>query len=135
MTVGERIHTYRKKLGLSQAAFAKKIGASQSAVYYWESGKRQPRVEQLARMAGALQVPIWELLGVTKQEALLMYNSDAFNTTNYDTASLSKTIKKDVIYEANFKNLKKAYDQLNVSGQREAIKRVSELAEIKKYTE
>ena len=38
----EQILQARRKLGLSQAAFAELIGVSLRAVKYWESGQRNP---------------------------------------------------------------------------------------------
>lgn len=38
----ERIKSVRERLGLSQAAFAEKIGVSQPLVALWEMGERTP---------------------------------------------------------------------------------------------
>ncbi len=62
MTVGEKIYKLRIYSGLSQKEFADKVGASQSAINYWENGKRQPRVAQLKKIARFLDFPLYDLL-------------------------------------------------------------------------
>lgn len=47
---------------LSQKDFANKIGASQSAVNYWENNERQPRTEQSKKIAVAFNIPLYILL-------------------------------------------------------------------------
>lgn len=42
MNVGERIKKLRKKLGLTQAAFAARIGSVQNTVTGYESGRKNP---------------------------------------------------------------------------------------------
>lgn len=62
MTVGEKIYKLRTYSGLSQKEFADKVGTSQSAINYWENGKRQPRVAQLKKIAKFLNFPLYNLL-------------------------------------------------------------------------
>ena len=62
MTEGEKIYKLRVYSGLSQKEFADKVGASQSAINYWENGKRQPRVAQLKKIAKFLNYPLYDLL-------------------------------------------------------------------------
>nr|MBC8228776.1 helix-turn-helix domain-containing protein [bacterium] len=45
------IRTLRKKLGLSQRQFAKRLGVSKRTVAYWESGKSSPGEEMLNKLA------------------------------------------------------------------------------------
>ena len=47
---------------LSQKDFANLIGASQSAVNYWENNERQPRTEQSKKIATAFNIPLYMLL-------------------------------------------------------------------------
>ena len=48
--VGERIVAYRATEGLSTDEFAKKVGVSRQSVWYWETGRRTPRGEALAKL-------------------------------------------------------------------------------------
>lgn len=45
------IKELRIEHNLSQAALAKELGVSQSAVYYWENGKREPSIDMLEKIA------------------------------------------------------------------------------------
>ena len=56
----------RKRLGLSQAALAEKLGVEQPTVQRWEKGKREPDLGQLISLANVLGVEPGALLsGVT----------------------------------------------------------------------
>ncbi|MDE5801876.1 MAG: helix-turn-helix domain-containing protein [Lachnospiraceae bacterium] len=135
MTVGEKIKELRSKKGMTQKELGEKCGFADSAIRRYELGKANPKLETIKRIANALEVPTWELLGISKQEAVLAYENDYYNKTDYETSELSPIIKDDIIHESRFNKLKNAYNMLNDSGQKEAIKRVEELTEIKRYTE
>lgn len=45
------IKELRIEHNLSQAALAKELGVSQSAIYYWENGKREPSLDMLEKIA------------------------------------------------------------------------------------
>lgn len=62
MTIGEKIYQFRNSLNLTQKQFAEKAGVAQSAVNFWENGKRQPRIEQLKKIATAFNISLSELL-------------------------------------------------------------------------
>ena len=134
MTIGEQIKAFRKKIGYTQKQLAEKCEVAEITIRQYESDKRQPRIEQLHKIASVLEVPIWTLLGISKQDALLAYGSDYFNHTGYETSKLSQVIKKDILYETQFNKLKESYNSLNSLGQKEAVKRIKELTEIPRYT-
>lgn len=52
----------RKRLGLSQAALAEKLGVEQPTVQRWEKGKREPDLAQLISLANVLGVEPGALL-------------------------------------------------------------------------
>lgn len=62
MTIAEKLYKLRSDNGLSQQAFADKVGVSQSAINYWENGDRQPRISQIKKIAKAFNVPLYILL-------------------------------------------------------------------------
>ena len=135
MTVGEKIKELRIQKGMTQKELGKKCGFADSAIRRYELGHANPKLETIQKISNALEVPIWTLLGISKQEAVLAYENDYFNKTEYETSELSPMIKNNIIQEARFNKLKNAYNSLNDSGQQEAIKRVKELTEIRRYTE
>lgn len=52
----------REEKGLTQAQLAEKSGVAAISIHQYESGKREPRIEQLQRIAGALNISISALL-------------------------------------------------------------------------
>jgi len=55
---GERIVAYRATEGLSTGEFAKKVGVTRQSVWYWETGRRTPRGEALAKLQNVGLYPI-----------------------------------------------------------------------------
>lgn len=48
--IGERILALRRALGLTQAQFAERVGASRSRVNNWEAGTRRPDLDAAIRI-------------------------------------------------------------------------------------
>ena len=75
MSVGERIRERRKVIGYTQKELAEKSGIATVSVQQYERGVRQPRLEQLRRIALALDTTVSELVEpgywstVSKEEA------------------------------------------------------------------
>ena len=69
MSVGERIRNMRTQAKLSRRKLGDKAGVSESAIKQYETGLRQPRVEQLQRIAAALGIDVMELLGGVNAES------------------------------------------------------------------
>jgi len=62
--LSERINRWREsKEGLSQAALAKKIGISPSAVAQWELGQTTPTHDHVEKIAHAVGVSVQEFWG------------------------------------------------------------------------
>ena len=62
MSLGERIGTHRKNLGLSQEQLAELVGVSRQAVTKWETGQSAPSTEHLLKLAAALGTTVDILL-------------------------------------------------------------------------
>lgn len=62
MTIGESIRHHRKKLNLTQAQLAERIGVSAQAVSKWENGAGLPDI--------SMAVPLARALGTTTDELL-----------------------------------------------------------------
>lgn len=56
------IKRYRKLLGLTQRELAEKCGLATGTIQQYELGKRKPKIEQLQKIANALNVPVKYLL-------------------------------------------------------------------------
>lgn len=61
MTIGERIRQARKERGLTQKQLGEVSGTSETTVKQYERGVRQPRIDQLQRIAAALGVDFYSL--------------------------------------------------------------------------
>ena len=62
MTIAERIRKARKEAGLTQKQLGDRMGVSDASITQYESGKRNPKVETLQRIAKALGVGVDVLL-------------------------------------------------------------------------
>lgn len=163
MTIGERIKASRTSAGLTQAQLAQKSGLAVGTIHQYESNKRQPRVEQLKKIANALSVPVdvlvdnehykLHLLGL---EAIAGLRDDISIFSIPESENVEEEIKKrDRETQINLNKLKflirskcadftesdfiivrdlvNGFYQLNAVGQKKAIERIGELAEIPKY--
>ncbi|MCC4121164.1 helix-turn-helix domain-containing protein [Lactococcus lactis] len=64
----EQLKTLRKINGLTQKELAENVGVQQGAINKWESGKTEPNIEILGRLADYFDVSIDYLLGRKKKE-------------------------------------------------------------------
>ncbi len=68
--LGQRVRERRKAAGMSQAQFARRLGLeSESSIYKLESGRSQPSLLLLIRIANVLHVSIDYLLGIVDSPA------------------------------------------------------------------
>lgn len=67
-TLGKRIVSYRKKLGLTQDQLAEKLGVTAQAVSKWENDLSCPDITMLPRLAAIFGISTDTLLGVTKEK-------------------------------------------------------------------
>lgn len=56
MTMGERIKAARKAAGLTQAELGEKVGVAAITIRQYESGKRNPNIGQLIKIAKGLDI-------------------------------------------------------------------------------
>lgn len=61
--MGARIRRAREHTGLTQGTLAGAIGRTQTAISYWESGRRSPDIADLIALAGALDVEVGFFFG------------------------------------------------------------------------
>ena len=116
MNFQEKLKELRLKRGFSQQSLAKKAGVAQSSINYWEKGERKPKLEQLRRIAAALDVTIGEL------------NPDWNSfSTDEKNADLQYGLPLDEL------GLLQDYRILNETGKSEARKRTEELTKIPEY--
>lgn len=67
MPIGDWLRDERKRLGLSQPAFAELAGTTKQTVFSWETGKTAPDAFQLAALAAAGADALYILTGQPSQ--------------------------------------------------------------------
>lgn len=133
MTEGELIRQARKKAHITQEELGVKLGVSGSMIAQYETGKRKPKYETLERIAAALGVESVELKPVGK--VLLMAKEHHIKAYIEDDVPLPPFLSGNPTQaDLRRERLLAFYDyMLNEDGKREAVKRVQELTEIKRY--
>ena len=66
----DKIKELRERAGLSQAALAKKVGVTRSAVNAWEMGLSIPTTQYVAELAQLFHVSADYMLGLDSTEAI-----------------------------------------------------------------
>lgn len=68
MTVGEKIANIRKAKGLTRSELARKCGMLPETLRKYEAGERNPKNENLTRIANALEVSVYALLVISSNQ-------------------------------------------------------------------
>lgn len=130
MTIGKQIRYVRKHLGLTQKELGRLSGTSETTIKQYEAEKRQPRIEQLQKIAYALGGSVSDIFLLDNEE---LNEEDFLKAYATSLQQFHGKIVEKAQEEEN--ELLYNYRQLNTDGRTEARKRVSELTEIKRYTE
>jgi transcriptional regulator with XRE-family HTH domain len=156
--LSDRIKHLRIESAMTQQELADAIGVSQNAIYNWENGKREPNLKTVEKIAKAFHVSPSKLLyGELDSETAKNLDTVIYNiNNNIDDAYLVKynadnapkieeSIKllddwRKIIWKNEgfnwpivIQTLISHFLKLNAKGRSEAIKRIAELTEIKKY--
>lgn len=131
MTTGERIRFFRKKQGLTQDDLAHKMGIKRGTLAQYESNRRNPKLETLEKISGALGVEIGRLCGFSSlDEVLKVADPDA----KADLCKVADSATQNINIQSQREELESAFDKLNNVGREEAVKRVQELTRLSKYS-
>lgn len=93
MAIGDKIQSYRKKLGLSQEELAQKLLVSRQTISLWEKGQTVPTIDNLIRLKEIFGVSVDEILGSENDlpnDPILPAESYSFS---YSTAELTEIYK------------------------------------------
>ncbi len=106
MTIGENIKRIRKEKGLTQKQLADKLKCATGTIQQYELGKRQPRIEQLKRIATALDVDVWELIefNIIDVEHRNLFEETTVATYNGTIATLKEiygNVEEKTVYGEN----------------------------------
>lgn len=141
MTIGENIKRIRIKRNMTQKELGEKLGGiSQQQIGQWETGKVNPKIETIQKIAKALDVylgDIYEDNGIVDLTGLSKAELDKYfpmSESEKKIESEMRAYRKDAIYKYNISRIELSLNKLNDLGQQEAVKRVEELTEIPRYT-
>lgn len=126
LTTGDKIRKFRQEQGLTQKQLAELTGMYESQIRKYETGKVFPKIQTLQKIATVFKIPVGELYADSTIE-LDRLTSQALEWIKSET---DKTINNQLSETELLIN----YRKLNDQGKDEALKRVAELTEIKKYT-
>lgn len=101
MNLGENIRFYRKKKSYTQKQLAELSGVATITIQQYEANKREPKVENIQKIALALNVSINDLMGVKPINSVSdlpqemfdrgeMSVEITFSTENFTAAELDK---------------------------------------------
>ena len=114
MNIGENIKRIRKVKGISQKDLAKKLSVSQQNLSQYESGKRKPKLETIAKIAIALDVPLDSIIRDSPMDLLKDIDD-----------SIGLQLKEDLLISG--------YRTLNEKGQDKALQYIDDLKRIPQY--
>lgn len=143
MGFSENLKKIRIENGLSQQELAKKASVSQTAIYQWEKGLRTPKIDAIAKLADALNVPPVKLFMLKEDEKDVidlnvsgMSKNDIEKYLNVILPEYMKECTKERELYASIDNKKamsEKMDLLNATGQERALEQVELLTKIPEY--
>lgn len=153
-TIGERIKSARKERGLTQKGLAAQVGVPYQTIQYWENGRRNPKIDNLQKVADALDTDVnWLLRGSVAQQqaefarhvlhkksgaAKLSEVNRVFNTASdksAETAAPEPAAPEPAgsVLSPLEVQLLEHFRSLNAAGQSVAVERLGELAQLPAY--
>ena len=129
MSIGEKIKAARIAAHMTQADLAKILGVAYQNIGQWESGKRNPKLDTIIKIACALGIRYEDLVGLE----------------TFDTGAEFDARWKALTKDANGESMKIihttdprkfidfALDQMNEEGKNKVAERAAEVLEVPKY--
>lgn len=152
MKTGEALKKARIDAAITQAELAKRLGVTPQTVSQYERGIKNPKIETLRKFADALGVSTsWLIYGEGDPDQISLLDLDAFEgelkkavrkgngAVELSESSAKKilddlqNILDDALEDADWQELFRLYQGLNREGQRVALERLDELAQLPKY--
>ncbi len=129
MTTGENIKRIRIKRNMTQKELGEKLGGiSQQQIGQWETGKVNPKIETIQKIAHALNVD-WNIF-IT--ENYIEKREKEIDTLLNQSEAIKLAGK--AFDDPYVENMLLSYSLLNEKGKREAFNRIEELTEVPRYT-
>lgn len=97
INLSERIKKLRKEQGLTQKELAKKTGLSIASIQGYEQGKYTPKIEQLEKLAFALNASLYDLIQYTKANFTLVELKALKTAISNDPRSIQQLKNEQVL--------------------------------------
>ncbi len=126
MNLAERLQFYRKKCYFSQEQIAKQLNINRSTYSYYELGKTQPSIENLALLAKIFNISLSELAGVESETNTRGVNDGGFSDPDIESR-LDKLLGTSKIGDLtrDEKRLIISFRTLTAEQQRELLRTIS----------
>lgn len=108
----DKIKKIREERKLSQDDLAKRLGVTRAVISQYETGKRQPKLDQLKKIAAALNCSYLDLIGEGEPFKQWLDNVLSSLVTKGEIASYKRIDDSRldlVLYDDNDKNIKHSY--------------------------
>lgn len=132
MTTGECIRQAREKAHLTQAELARKLGVPYQSISQWERNIRKPKIQTLAKLSEALEVDIAALFG-DDENSYVGYSSGTITKAQQVIFQANSALSGSPLFSEDEVAILAMFRLLNAEGQKKALERVGELAEISRY--
>lgn len=126
VSVGENIRKIRKEKGLTQKQLFELSGISEVTIRKYESGRFNPKIPQVERLAVALDVHPSALLGADYWDSTMNVQQTANETATLDSIGS--------VYGEQAVSILTDFLSLNDTGRRKAAEYIADLTEQTKYT-
>lgn len=90
----ERLKELRKKAGLTQSGLAETIKLSIKTIQRWEQNERQPRMDEIKKLAQALNVTDDELLNGKQETGTWQLRIEVANDFRQEVIDVSKSVPR-----------------------------------------
>ena len=142
MTIGEKIKFLRKEKGLTQKELSERSDIPVITIRQYEAEKYNPKTDAVFKLCVGLDCKITDLIDdeqkkfyryfdcipLPKEAEKKTQKNISIETYKYLPYIKNSDLKDNLLTIVNF-----LLDQLNTEGKKEAVKRVFELTEIKRY--
>ena len=132
MDVGTRIKTLREDKKMTQKELAQLLNVKQTAVSYWETGKREPDLDTIKAICTIFEVTYNKLLDDNWENYIEEVLED-FNENPMGTSSVP-FVDYNSSFDYSFKKrIVSYYNMLNDLGKKKVDEYIKDLIDTKKY--
>lgn len=124
VTVGHNIKVIRKEKGITQKKLSELTGLAEITIRQYEADKFTPKIQQVEKIASALNVTPFDIIGVDYFDATINCEQLQKESSIFDSISS--------IYGGEASELLNDFLSLNDDGKRKALDYISDLVQIYK---